>query len=80
MNAVNASCEIILLFWNFGSGVYVILSGLSITSGCCGVPIRPNLAGVVFGIGFVCSGLCIAECVLDFIFSFGAVLTLFLAR
>ena len=81
MNAVNASCKIILLFWNFGSGVYVLLSGLSsITSDCCGVPIWPNLAGVVFGIGVACTSSFIAECVLDFLFSFGAVLTLFLAR
>ena len=81
VNAVNASCEIILLFWNFGSGVYVLLLGSSsITAGCCGVPIRTNLAGAVFGIGVACTGLCISECVLNFLFSFGAVLTLFLAR
>ena len=81
VNAVNASFEIILLFWNFGSGVYVLLSGSSsITSGSCGVPIRPNLAGVVFVINVACTGLCIAECVLNFLFSFGGVLTLFLAR
>ena len=44
------------------------------------MPICPNLAGVVFGIGVACTGSCIAECVLNFLFSFGAVLTLFLAR
>ena len=81
MNAVNAPCVIILMFWNFGSGVYVLLSGLSfITAGCCGVLIRPNLAGVVFGIGVACTGLCISECVLNFIFYFSAVITLFIAR
>ena len=37
------------------------------------------MAGVVFGIGVACTGSCIAECVLNFLFSFGAVLTLFLA-
>ena len=81
VNAVNASCKIILLFWNLGSGVYVFLLGSSsITSGCCGVPIRPNLNGVVFAIIVACTSSCIAECVLNFLFSFGAVLTLFFAR
>ena len=81
VNAMNESCKIILLFWNFGSGVYALLSGSSyITAGCCGVPICPNLANVVFSIGVACTGLCIVECVLNFLFSFGAVLTLFLAR
>ena len=42
--------------------------------------IRPNFSGVVFGIGVACTGLCIAECVLNFLLTFGAVLTLFLAR
>ena len=80
-NAVNASCKIILLFWNLGSGVNVFLLGSpSITADCCGVPIRPNLNGVVFAIIFACTGSFIAECVLNFLFSFGAILTLFLAR
>ena len=38
------------------------------------------MAGVIFGIGFACTGSCIAECVLNFLFYFSAVLTLFLAR
>ena len=81
VNVVNASCNIILLLWNFGSGVYVLLLGSSsITAGCCGVPIRPNLAGVVFGIGVACTGLCISECVLNFLFYFSAVITLFIDR
>ena len=81
VNVVNASCEIILLFWSFGSGVYALLSGYSsITAGCCGVPIRPNLDGVVLAIIVACTGLCIAEHVVNFFFSFGAVLTLFFAR
>ena len=50
----------------------------SITAGCCGVPIWPNLAIVVFSIGDACTGSCIAACVLNFLFSFGAFLTLFL--
>ena len=81
VNAVNASCKINLLFWNFGSGVYGIFSvSFSITAGFCGVPIRPNLAGVFSGIGDACTGSCIAAYVLDFLFSFGAILTLFFAR
>ena len=81
VTTVNASCEINLLFWNFGNGVYVLLSGSSsITAGCCGVPIRTNLAGVVLFIGVDFTGSCIAECVLYFLFSFGAVLALFIAR
>ena len=44
------------------------------------VPIRLNLNGVVFANIIACTGSCIAECVLNFLFSFGAVLTLFLAR
>ena len=81
MYAVNTSYEIILMFWNFGSGVYVVLLGSSsITAGCCGVPIRPNLTCGVFSIGVACTGLCTAECVLNFLFYFGAILTLFLAR
>ena len=68
-NAVNASCEIILLFWNLGSGVYVFISvSSSITAGCCGVPIRKNLNGVDFGIIVACTGLCIAKRVVDFSF------------
>ena len=60
VNAVNASCKIILLFWNFGSGVYgLFLVSSSITAGCCGVPIWLNLAGVFSGIGDACTGLCI---------------------
>ena len=48
--AANASFEIIRLFWNFGSGLYVLVcSGLSvINAGCCGVPIRRNWNSVVF--------------------------------
>ena len=61
--------------------MYVFLLGSSsITAGCCGVPIRPNLNGVVFAIIVACTGLCIAKRVVNFLFSFGAVLTLFLAR
>ena len=61
--------------------MYVFLLGSSsITSCCCGVPIRPNLNGVVFVIIVACTGSCIAERVVNFIFSFGTVLTLFLAR
>ena len=61
--------------------MYGLFSGSSsVTAGCCGVPIRPNLAGVVLVIGDACIGSCIADCVLIFLFSFGAVLTLFLAR
>ena len=79
VNAVNASCKIILLFWNLGSGVYVLILGsASITAGCCGVPIQPNLNGVVFAIIVTCIGLCIAECVWIFFSFFGADLTLFL--
>ena len=44
------------------------------------MPIRPDLASVVFGIGVACTCSCIADCVLNFVFYFGAVLTLFLAR
>ena len=81
VNAVNASCEIILLFWNLGSGVYVFLFGsYYITAGCCGVPIWPYLNGVVFTIIVACTGSCISKCFLNFLFSFGAVLALFLAR
>ena len=81
VNATNASCEIILLFWNLGSGVYVfILCSSSITAGCCGVPIRLNLDGVVLAIIVSCTGSCIAERVVNFLLSFGVVLTLFLAR
>ena len=77
----NASCEIILLFWNSGSGVYVFLLGASsITTGCCGVPIRSNLDSVVLVIIVACTGSCIDECVVNFLFSFGAFLNLFLAR
>ena len=62
--AVNASCEIILLLWNFGSGMYGLFSvSYSINSGCCGVPIWPNMAGVFSGTGDVCIGLCIVACV-----------------
>ena len=65
VNAGNASCKIILLVWNFGSGVYGLFSvSSSITAGCCGVPILPNLAGVFFGIGDVCTGSFISACVL----------------
>ena len=61
VNDVNASSKIILLFWNLVSGVYVFLLGLSsITAGCCGVPIRPNLECVVLDIIVVCTGLCLA--------------------
>ena len=61
--------------------MYVFLLGLySITAGCCGVPIRPNLNGVVFGISVACTGACIAERVVNFLFSFGTVLTVFIAR
>ena len=67
VNVVNASCNIILLLWNFGSGVYGLLSvSSSITAGCCEVTIRPNLAGVFSGIVEACTGLCIAACVLNF--------------
>ena len=38
------------------------------------------MAGVVFGIGDACTGSYIAACVLNFIFYFGAALTLFFAR
>ena len=59
--------------------MYFFLSGSSsITSGCCGVPIRPNSNGVVFAIIVSCKGVCIVERVVNFLFSFGAVLTLFL--
>ena len=69
VNVGNASCEIILLVWNFGSGVYGLFSvSSSITAGCCGVPILPNLAGVFFGIGDVGTGSCISACVLNFLF------------
>ena len=69
VNAVNASCKIILLLWNFGSGVYGIFSvSSSITYGFCGVPIRPHLAGVFSGTGDACTGFCIAACVLILIF------------
>ena len=79
--AVNALCKIILLFWNLGSGVYVFLLGLSsITSGCCGVPIQPNLDGAVLAIIVACTGSCIAEHVVNFLLYFGTVLALFLAR
>ena len=44
------------------------------------MPIWTDLADVVFGIGVACTGLFIAQCVLDFLFSFDAVLTPFLAR
>ena len=50
----------------------------SITAGCCGVPIRPNVAGVFSGTGDVCIGSCIVACV--FFCFFDAVLTLVLAR
>ena len=67
--SVNASCKIILLLWNFGSGMYGFFSVLSsITAGYCGVPIRPDLAGVSSGTGDVCIGLCIAARVLFFFF------------
>ena len=80
MNAANASCKIILLFWNFGSVVYGLFqASSSITSGCCGVPIRPNLVGVFSGIGDACTVLCIAACALNLLFLFGDVLALFLA-
>ena len=80
MNAVNAPCVIILMFWNFGSGMYGIFSvSSSITAGCCGVLIRPNLASVFSGTGDVCIGLCIAAYVF-FLFSFCAVLTLVLVH
>ena len=38
------------------------------------------MAGVVFGVGVACTGSCIAEFVLYFLFSVGDDLTLFLAR
>ena len=61
--------------------MYVFLLGSSsITAGCCGVTIRPNLDGVVLAIIVVCTGLCVAERVMNFLFCFGAVLTLFLVR
>ena len=41
------------------------------------MPIRPNLKSVVFAIIVACTGLCIAECVLNFLISFGTILTLF---
>ena len=81
VNATNASCEIILLFWNLGSGVYVFLLGSSsITTGLYGVTIRPNFNGVVFAIIVACTGFCVSEHVVNFLFYFGSVLTLFLAR
>ena len=79
--AVNAPCKIILLFWNLGSGVYIFLLGSSsITSGCCGVPIRPKFNGVVLAVIVAYTGSCIAEHVVDFLLYFGTVLALFLAR
>ena len=61
--------------------MYVVLLGSSsITPGCCGVSICPNLTCGVFAIGVACTGLCTAKCVLNFLFYFGAILTLFLAR
>ena len=53
--SANASCEIIQLFWNFGSGLYVLVCSSSsvINAGCCGVPIWPNWNGVVFSKLFV---------------------------
>ena len=64
VNAVIASCKIILLFCNFGSGVYVVILGLSsVTACCCGGTIRPILTFGVFAIGVACTGLCTSECV-----------------
>ena len=61
--------------------MYVVLLGSSsITPGCCGVSICPNLTCGVFAIGVACTGLCTAKCVLNFLFYFGAVITFFLAR
>ena len=55
--AVNASFKIILLFWNFGSGIYGIFSvSYSINDGCCGVPIWLNLACVFSGTVDACKG------------------------
>ena len=69
--AVNFSCEIILLLWNFGSGMYgIFLVSYSINAGRWGVPIWPNLAGVFSGTGDVCIGFCIAACVLFLLFLF----------
>ena len=59
--------------------IFLLVSS-SITAGCCGVTIRPNLNGVVFAISVACTGSCIAERVVNFLFSFGDVLTLFFAR
>ena len=57
VNAANAYYKIILLLWNFGSGVYGLFSvSSSITAGFCGVPIRLNLASVFSGIGDACTG------------------------
>ena len=67
--AVNASCKIILLLWNFVSGMYGLFSvSSSINTGCCRVPIWPNMVGVFSGTGDVCIGLCIVACVLFFFF------------
>ena len=60
--------------------MYFFLGSSSITSGFCGVPVRPNFNGVVFAMIVACTGSFIAERVVNFLFSFGAVLTLFLAR
>ena len=43
------------------------------------MPVRPNFNGVVFAMIVACTGSFIAERVVNFLFSFGAVLTLFLA-
>ena len=81
MIAGNASCEIILLLWNFGSSMYGLFSVSSyINAGFCGVPIRPNMAGVFSDTGNVGIGLCIVACILFSIFYFGAFLTLVLAH
>ena len=78
VNAVNASCEIILLFWDFGSGVYVIfwvhLLSLLAAMECPFVPIWPLLSLVLMLHVQACVELTV------FRFFFCAVLTLFLAR
>ena len=71
MIAVNASREIILLLWNFGSGMYGLFSfSYFINAVCWGVPIQSNLTGVFSGTGDVCIGFCIAACVLFLLFLF----------